>query len=535
MQHDLPVKRRTLFAAAAGLTVSALGLAHVARAATRGGKIRFGRQEDCKNLDPAMSELNADIWVMTNLLGMLIEPGPDGKLHPGLATKWDWSDGGKTLTIQLRENVRFANGDAFSADDVKFTLERVAGLKDGAWSAQVESIDHVDVISPTQVALRLKHPDPAMLAVLGMFVTCIMPKAHVLSLPGANVEEKIKAFINKPVGTGPFLMTEWKRDDVMHTVRNPHYWKMGDDGKPLPYADEVEYQILKDDNTRLLKLKSGELDGAELIPYSRVAELKADANLRVELWPSTKTVIAIMNQRPALKDGSKNPLADLRVRQALNYAVNKQAVIQITTHGLGKPMGSYLSSATPLYYGPEPLYPYNLDKAKALLKEAGYAGGMELSVMSLAGNQDEITNFTAIQQMWGQIGVKLKIEQIEMATRLARFKAGDFQIRGFYWTDDISDPSEATGYYVYPPVNGALHSGWSDDKANKLFEQSQQEIDPEKRADEYKQIQEIYNGAAPIIYLYEVPYAVAFRKNVKGFVQLPLGNNIFEAASVEKA
>jgi len=122
-----------------------------------------------------------------------------------------------------------------------------------------------------------------------------------------------------------------------------------------------------------------------------------------------------------------------------------------------------------------------------------------------------------------------------MATRLARFKAGDFQIRGFYWTDDISDPSEATGYYVYPPVNGALRSGWSDDKANKLFEASQQEIDPEKRADEYKQIQEIYNDAAPIIYLYEVPYAVAFRKNVKGFVQLPLGNNIFEGSSVEKA
>jgi len=121
MQDKLALKRRTIFGIAAGFSAGALGFATMARATTRGGTVRFGRQEDCKNLDPAMSELNADIWVMTNLLGMLIEPGADGKLHPGLATKWEWSDGGKTLTLALRDGVKFANGDAFSADDVSFS------------------------------------------------------------------------------------------------------------------------------------------------------------------------------------------------------------------------------------------------------------------------------------------------------------------------------------------------------------------------------------------------------------------------------
>jgi peptide/nickel transport system substrate-binding protein len=534
MSDKLALPRRTVFALAAGLTAGALGMATAARAATRGGKVSYGRQQDCNILDPAMAELNADIWVMTNLLGMLLEPSADGKsLQPGLATKWEWSDGGKTLTLTLREGVKFADGSPFSAEDVKFTLDRVTALKDGPWIALVDSIDQVNVLDPLKVALKLKHPDPAMLAALGMFVTSILPKAVVMALPGAALEDKIKEFVNKPVGTGPFVMTEWRRDEVMRLKRNPHFWKTGADGKPLPYIDELEFQILKDDATRLLKLKAGEIDGSEIIPYARVAELKADPNLRLELWPSTKTVIYIMNQRPAMNDGRKNPLADVRVRQALNYAVNKQAIIQITTQGMGTPMKTFLSSATPLMYGPEPLYPYDLAKAKALLKEAGYENGFDLIVLSLAGNQDETTNATAMQQMFAAVGVKLKIEQIDMASRLGRFKANDFQMRGFYWTDDLADPSEATSYYVYSETNQALHSGWVDAKANALFVASQQEVDPVKRADEYKELQQIYNGIAPIIYLYEVPYTVAFRKKVKGFVQLPLGNNIFEGVYVE--
>ena len=534
MSDKLALTRRTVFGLAAGLTAGALGMPDAARAATRGGKMIFARQEDCKILDPAMAELNADIWVMTNLLGLLLEPSADGKSQQaGLATKWDWSDGGKTLTLALRKDVKFADGAPFSADGVKFTLDRITALKDGPWSALVESIDQVNVVDPLKVVLKLKHPDPALLAVLGMFVTAILPKAAVMALPGATVEDKMKGFVDKPIGTGPFVMTEWRRDDVMRTKRNPHYWKTDADGKPLPYIDELEFQIIKDDATRLLKLKAGEIDGSEIIPYARVAELKADPNLRVELWPSTKTVIYIMNQRPTLKDGSKNPLSDVRVRQALNYAVNKQAIIQITTQGMGTPMKSFLSSATPLMYGPEPLYPYNIAKAKALLKEAGHENGFDLTVLSLAGNQDETTNSTAMQQMFAAVGVKLKIEQIEMASRLSRFKEGDFQMRGFYWTDDLADPSEATSYYVYSETNGALHSGWVDKKADALFLASQQELDPKKRADDYKELQETYNGIAPIIYLYEVPYTVAFRKKIKGFVQLPLGNNIFEGVSVE--
>jgi len=136
--------------------------------------------------------------------------------------------------------------------------------------------------------------------------------------------------------------------------------------------------------------------------------------------------------------------------------------------------------------------------------------------------------------MWSAVGVTLKIEQVDNATRTARYRAGDFQMRTSLWTDDIPDPSEITSYFAYFPLIQSLHSGYEDKTIDSLFEASQKESDKAKRADQYKQIQDIYMKAAPILFLYQSPYPVALRKNVKGFVQIPLGNNIFSGAYIEK-
>ena len=232
-----------------------------------------------------------------------------------------------------------------------------------------------------------------------------------------------------------------------------------------------------------------------------------------------------------LKGGQDNPLSNKKVRQALNYAVNKDAIITITTLGLGKPLQSFMSSATPLNIMDGPLYPYNLAKAKALMAEAGFPNGFEAGVMMLAGNQDSTNNLTTIQQMWGQIGVKLKIEQLDNPTNTARYRAEDFQMRHGGWTDDIADPSEITSYFAYFPNVHSLHSGWENKKVSELYLASQEEVDPAKRRAQYKELQEIYIEEAPILFLYETPYPVVWRKNVTGFVQIPLGNNYFEKVS----
>ncbi len=527
--------RRTLFTAglAALVAASVAGLPASAEAATRGGKMTYARYADSLFLDPVLNDANVDIWVLTNLYDTLLAPTRDGLgVQPGLATSWDLSPDGKTLTLALRPGVKFADGSPLVADDVAWSLDRARDPKAGAWSTSLASIERVEAAGDT-IKLTLKHPDPTIIPALATFNAAIMPHKLFDAALGATPEDKAKAFAEHPVGTGPFVLAAWQRGVSMTLRRNPHYWKQAEDGKPLPYLDELQFQIIPDDATRLLKLRAGEVDGTEFVPYTRVKELQADPALRMELWPSTRVTYLTMFCGATYKDGKPNPMANPKVRQALNYAVNKDAVIGITTLGLGKPMRSYMSSTTPLFLGQD-LYKYDPAKARALLAEAGFPNGFETSILSLSGNADEANNLAIVQQMWGQVGVKLRIDQVDNATRTARYRAEDFAMRASIWTNDISDPSQVTSYAAYYPNIHALHSQWRDERVDALFTASQQEMDLAARTAQYKEIQERYAAAAPTVFLYETPYPVAFRKQAQGFVQIPLGNNLFEGAYVEK-
>ena len=231
---------------------------------------------------------------------------------------------------------------------------------------------------------------------------------------------------------------------------------------------------------------------------------------------------------------TKNPLSDVRVRQALNYATDKDALIQVVSYGAGTPQQSFMPMSTPLSYGEGPLYPFDLAKAKKLLADAGFPNGFEVTCMALAGSADDAAKLSALQQMWAEVGVKLKIEQLEAATRLARTNASDYQMRTALWTNDINDPNEITSIIAYFPTRQSARTGWQDKRVDELFEMSQEELDPAKRAAEYKEIQQHYAAAAPIIFAMEVPYPVAMLKKVKDFVQIPLGNNIFIDTYLDK-
>ena len=247
--------------AAAGLAVSLLAGTAV-EAATRGGKMTYGRYADSLFLDPVLNDANVDIWVMTNLYDTLLAPTPDGQnVQPGLATKWELTDDGKSVVLSLRPDVKFADGTPLTVEDVKWSLDRARDPKAGAWNSSLASIESIEAKDPGTVVLKLKNPDPTILPALATFNSAILPKKLFEAAPGATPEEKAKAFAEKPIGTGPFVMTEWKRGVSMKLKRNPYYWKQGDDGKPLPYLDELEFQIIPDDATRLLKLKAGEIDG----------------------------------------------------------------------------------------------------------------------------------------------------------------------------------------------------------------------------------------------------------------------------------
>ena len=496
-------------------------------AVERGGTLTYGRYADSLFLDPVLNDANVDIWVLSNLYDTLLLPTDDGKgVQAGLATAWKIADDGLSVTLTLRDGIKFSDGSPITPEDVAWSLKRAADPKNGIWNFLISSVDDVTTQGDKTVVIKLKHTDPAILAALTVFNTAILPEKAFEASAGTTDADKAKSFGEHPIGSGPFILKSWDRGSDMKLVRNPYFWGVGEDGKPLPYLDSIDFQVIPDDATRILKLNSGELDGAEFIPYSRVDELKAADNLNMELYPSTRVQMIGMNVRPQI-GGKDNPLSNSKVRQAMNYAVNKEAIIQIVTHGVGTQMTSFMSSATPLHSGDKPLYPYDLDKAKALMKEAGFEKGFSTSLLVLAGNQDEIGIATALQQMWAPLGIKLDLQQVDNASRTQQYRDGTFTMRESAWTDDIADPNEITSYYVYSPNIQALHSGWKNDEADKLFEASQKEIDAKKRAEQYARIQEIYNADGPIVPLYETPYPVALNKKVNGFLQIPLGNNIF--------
>lgn len=496
----------------------------------RGGAMTFARYDDSTVIDPVYADRNPDLWMVNGLYETLLRNGPDGSVVPGLAEAHEVSADGKTITLTLRSGLKFSDGSDLTGADVVFSLDRARNVELGPWAGLLGAVDKV-AADGNKITVSLKNPDPTIISILATFNTGIMPKAAFEKAAGATDQEKARAFFAAgPVTSGPFVMKSHVQGSSMSFERNPNYWRQGEDGKPLPYLDRVEFLVIPDDATRILKLQAGEVDAAEFIPFARVGELGTDPNLKMELFPSTRIVYAPINTREAKKDGSKNPLADIKVRQALNYATDKNVLIKLVTFDTGKPMTSLMSAATQLHYGPEPLYPYDPEKAKQLLADAALSGGFEVKLTTLAGSADDATLFTALQQMWAPLGVNLKVEQVDNPTRGEKNRSGDFDIHTYGWANDVNDPAQVTGWLGYYKQRQAVGTGWNNQEFNTLFEASNVETDPAKRKDEYKRMQEIYAAEAPLLFLFETPFAVAVSKSIEGYVQTPLGANDFSEA-----
>lgn len=504
--------------------------------AKSGGVLKFGRSADSLFLDPVLNDRNSDIWILNNLYETLLVPSRDGKeLQPGLAREWSVSGDGLSITLQLRSGVKFADGTPMTVEDVIWSLDRARNPDNGTWTDFLTSIDHVAASGDDAVVVTLKRRDPTILAALATFNAAIMPKTLFLSQDGDDDSAKATRFADHPVGTGPFMLTEWTRNSKMVLKRNPHYWGKDENGTQLPYLDEIHMEIVPDDAARILKLQAGELDLIELVPFSRVAELKADPKIEMVLFPSTTTFNLVMNNREKNAAGNPNPMHDVRVRQAMNHAVDKSGLLAVAMSGIGTPSGSLMSAATPLSIANgSPAYPFNLEKAKSLMAEAGYADGFEVAIMTLAGSADDIQMATTVQQMWSQIGIRLKIDLVDIATRTSRYRAGDFDMRSVQWTNDINDPSQMALYYAYSPTTDSFHSGYRDEEVERLFLAAQEEMDTGKRGELFAELQKRYIAAAPIVFLVETPLAAAMTPAVKGFVQLPLGNQVFREAYLER-
>lgn len=484
---------------AATLTVCTLA-AGVAQAA---GVLTIGCREESTTFDPIKSAQNRDNWVFSNVYDVLVRVDNTGtKLVPGLAESWQVSDDGLTYTFKLR-SAKFSDGSPITASDAAFSLLRIRDNKGSLWSDSYKIIDKAQAPDPQTLVVTLTGPSVPFLAQLAL------PNVSILS---QKAMEKMgeEAYAQDPVASGAFIVKEWLRGDRVVLEKNPNFWQA--DKVSL---DGVEWISIPDDNTRMLKVQAGELDSAIFVPFSRVETLKKDPNLVVHMDPSTREDHLLINHEHGL-------LGKPEVRQALDLAINKKSLVDTVTFGHGQVAYSYIPKGA-LYHNADNLQrPYDPEKAKKMLADAG-ASGLKLNYVVNAGNEADEQIAVLVQQQLAAVGVTATLQKVDPTQSWQMLIDGDYDLSVMYWTNDILDPDQKTTFVLGHDTNMNYMTRYKNDKVKDLVAAARVEVDPTKRKQMYTDLQAIAKQDVNWIDLYYSPYINISRKNIEHFQQNPLG------------
>lgn len=503
----MTTKFRRLLLTTAALAMTA-GLAHA------DGTLRIGRESDSKTLDPIRTAENLDIWVANNMNAMLVRSDPSAtEIVPDLAESWTVSDDGTVYTFTLRD-AQFSDGDPVLASDVVFSLLRVRDDPASAWAANYSTIESVEATDDKTVVVTLSEPSTPFLATLSMVMAAIVPED--------DVTERGEDFGSNPVGAGAFRLVEWNRGTELVLEANPHYWEEG-----LPKLDRVEWVAVVEDNTRILQVQTGELDAALFMPFNRIADLEANPQIQVHLDPSTRTDHVLMNHE-------NEHLSNMALRQAIAHATDKEAIVQVATFGYGTPANSYVPANT-LYYNPDNYTrEFDLERARELMEEAGYADGVALELMIQAGDRVDEQVAVLLQQQYAEIGIDLSIRKIDPSQWFDALVAGDYELATAYWTNDMIDTDQKVSFGFADDSNMNFLTRYDAPDLAELTAAARVETDPEKRQEMYYEIQRVANEEVNALNLYYSPFRNISRPGVEGFVQNPLGRFLLETTTVDE-
>ncbi len=491
-----------------GLAAFAAALSLGASFAEAAGVLTIGRREDSTTFDPIKSAQNVDNWVFSNVFDVLVRADKTGtKLEPGLAESWTVSDDGLTYTFKLRD-AKFSDGSQITAEDAAFSLLRIRDNEGSLWSDSYNVVDTAEATDQTTLTVKLKNPSAPFLSTLAL------PNVSVLSKKAVEAGED--AFAELPTASsGAFTVKEWRRGDRVILEKNPNFWQA--DRVKL---DGVEWISVPDDNTRMLNVQAGQLDTAIFVPFSRVEELKKDTNLNVLTDTSTREDHLLINHE-------HGALAKKEVRQALDMAIDKKAIVDTVTFGIGTVANSYIPKGALYHYAGNLQRPYDPEKAKAMLAEAG-ASDLSLNYVVRAG--DEVVEQTAIllQQQLAKAGVTVNINKVDASQEWDMLVAGDYDVGVNYWTNDILDPDQKTTFVVGHDTNMNYMTRYKNDTVKDLVAAARLELDPAKREAMYVEIQKQAKDDVHWIDLYYSPYINVARKNIENFYQNPLGRFFLE-------
>ncbi len=474
---------------------------------TSGGSVNMGIVADVQSFDPPIPSDNMSIWTMLNVYDQVLRVAKNGQeVEPCLAESYELSDDLITYTFKLRPDVVFHDGTPLKASDVKYCLDRVSFDEESGWLSLFTAVESTEAPDDNTFILHVKEPWAPMLANMALFAASIYPEA-------AHKEQGPALFEN-PIGTGPFVFDAWQKGAAITLKKNPNYWMEGQ-----PYLDEVTFSVVADANTRVIQLQSGDMDIASDAPFSQIDSLDADENIDVLVAPVGRVdYVAINHTRP--------PFDDVKVRQALNYAVDKEAIIQAVLYGKAQVAQSALPRMRFWNEEIEP-YPYDPEMAKQLLSESSAAGGFSTTLGVTAGEPVDAAVATILKDQLAAIGVEVEIYEQEGATLYVdTFQGMDYDLVIQYHTTDTVDASQITRYAMASRADGtgALWTGYINPRIDELAKQALAEQNPDKRQEMYYEIQKLGFDDAFILYLYFPDSRTAIRSGINDFQILPTAN-----------
>jgi peptide/nickel transport system substrate-binding protein len=465
------------------LMLSLAGLSHAQAAKT---SLTLGMAIEPTGLDPTVAapvSIREVTWA--NLYEGLVKLDRDGKLQPLLAKSWTIAADGLTYTFALQTGVSFHDGAPFSSADVKFSFDRARAPNSTNAQKQIFApIDAVETPDPATVVIRLKQPS-------GNFL-------YYLSWGDAAIVSPATAETNRanPIGTGPFRFKAWARGSQVELVRNDGYWGA------KPKLEAVTFRFISDPQAQVAALRAGDLDAFPNLGAPELfADLQNDKRFTAIAGNTEGEIVAGMNN-------AKKPFDDLRVRRALMHAVDRKALVEGAYSGFGQPIGSHFSPNHPAYTDLTGLLPYDPAKAKALLKEAGYASGLSFTIkapqMSYAARSAEL-----LAAMFEEVGVEAKIVPTEFPAKWIEdvFKAKNYDMTVVAHAEPLDIDIYARDSYYFNYANPAFKA---------LIAEIGRTTDEAARNAKYKEAERMLAEDVPALFLFQFPKLGVWNAKLRG-------------------
>lgn len=487
-------------------TVLALSLAFGASAFAQTLVVAQGT--DAVTLDPHDATDSPSATVTSHLYETLFELTPEGEIVPHLATAYEFTDDGLGLSLEIRDDVTFHDGTPLTAEIVKGSLDRFLD-PENAWTFRflLDAISEVTVTGDYTLDITLANQFAPLLAHMTHSSTAIV-------LPAA-VEQYGETFNENPVGTGPFKFVSWQRNEAIEIARNDDYW--GD----LPGVEGVRFLTVPENATRMALVESGEAHVAVRVPPQDIARLNATEGVTVQNVSSLRTIFMFMNF-------ALEPINDVRVRQAINYAVNNEDLAEFILGGAVRPSDAPIAPGI-FGYTPVGNYDYNPERARELLAEAGYPDGFETVLYSPSGRYlQDIQSVEAIQGMLAEVGITATIETLEWSAYLDKVNAvpGESEVPvGLLGWGTVTGDAD---YGLFPLLHssqqrpvGSNRGAYANERVDELLSAARTNTNPEERLAMYEEAMTLIWEDAAWLFLHSETQLVAVRDNVNGLIIHP--------------